>query len=254
MMDNDQPEFRLIDLQDLPESNWNPAQISSHQNAIGTSPFPILYLWNFSRQDSLRVQLVNHGWAFLGPVQLLVSPAARIESPLMQTREDIRKAAKNLLVEPGKYKCPKLIDYEYRPTYSGFPINPLWCTDQTWSYGFQIMAKQSEYFVADLTSDERPDGLLHEINHLFNFVQLEKVIFLVDSSIANIPLIRDFLLSAWNSMPRSSVNQGKGDLFPPLFSYRSSNLGYMLKATFGIGKAAIPVAQKAANYMNWGRL
>ncbi|MBU1233176.1 MAG: hypothetical protein KKD01_00155 [Proteobacteria bacterium] len=254
-MKNDTPELDIIDYSDLPDGDWNPKLVSNTQNAMGVSPLSIMYLWIFERPDSLYGQLIAHGWAFLGPVHLLVSPSARVDSPVLRTHHDIETAVKQFHNEAGKQTCPKFIDYEYRASYFGYPINYLWCTDKTWEYGFRLMAGRSQYFVIDLTTDERPEGLLTEINHVFNTIPLRNVIFLIDTSRANIDLIRELLYSVWNSLAPGSVNFDKGETFPPIISYKSSNPGYLAKATLSLwtGKSKVPIARRAANFFGWGQ-
>ena len=254
-MKSDNLKLSIIDYSELPDGDWNPKLVSNTQNAMGVAPFPIMYLWVFERPDSLYGQLITHGWAFLGPLHLLVSPSARVDRPVLRTRDDIDTAITQFCSKAGKHKCPKFIDYEYRASYRGYPVNYLWCTDKTWEYGFRLMADLSQYFVVDLTTDERPEGLLTEICHILNTIPLEKVIFLLDTYRANIDLIRELLCSVWNSMAPNSVNAGKGGEIPPLISYRSNNPGYLAKATLSLwtGKSKVPIARRAANYARWGR-
>lgn len=246
-------DIQIIDYRDLAESIWQPKSLSNTHNAMGFTPMPILYLWIFERPDSLCGQLITHGWAFLGPIYLLVSPSARVDGAIMKSTQDIDRASAEFQTQAGNYKCPKLIDYEYRANYHGYPINYLWCTDKTWEYGFESMASRCEYFIMDLTAEERPEGLLTEVTYLFHYVPLEKVIFLVDTYRADLDLVQDFLLSAWSSMSPDAVNSHLQDL-PPLISYNSSHPAYLMQAQLSLwsGKSKVPLARKAAHFAQWG--
>ena len=247
--------MRIIDYSELPDGGWDSKLVSDTQNAMGVYPFPIMYLWIFERPDSLCTQLISHGWAFLGSVHLLVSPSVRVDSAVLRTENDIKNAVSEFNNKAGRYKCPKFIDYEYRAFYDGYPVNYLWCTNKTWEYGFKLMAARCRYFVIDLTTVERPEGLITEVNHIFNAISLEKVIFLVDAFRADIDLIHELLYSAWKSMALDSVNSGKEERIPFIISYNSASPSYMVKATLSLwtGKGKVPIARRAANYASWGK-
>ena len=72
----DFPGLDIVDYRDLPDGVWQPERLSNERNALGRPTNRIMYLWLFGRQDSLCAQLVSHGWAFIGPIHLLVSPGA----------------------------------------------------------------------------------------------------------------------------------------------------------------------------------
>ncbi len=254
-MKHDSESLRVSDYSSLPDGSWNTSLISDSQNAMGVKPFQIMYLWVFERPDSLCAQFVANGWVFLGSVNLLVSPNARVRSPLMRSHQDIDNAAKLFRNEAGRYRCPKLIDYEVYTKYFGYPVNCLWCTDKTWEYGFKLLASRCQKFVIDLTTDERPDGLLKELFHVFNTIPAENVVFLADIYRAKIDLIREILYSAWDAMISGSVNQGKGKQIPPLITYKSSSPVFFAKAALSqwTGTSKVHFARKVAHFLNWDR-
>ena len=246
------PGLDLVNYLDLPDGIWQPERLSDAHNALGLPPKRIMYLWLFDRHDSLCGQLVSHGWTFIGPIHLLVSPGARVESPLLRSTQAIDQAIGKFESAPGKYRCPKLLDYEHRPTYQGYPINCLWCSNNTWVHGFEVTAKNSDYFVADLSADEQPDGLITEIGYLFHRVPLKKVIFLLDTRTADTSLVNDFLQQAWNAMSSDAVNAGWTKEISVII-YDTLNLRYMVQATqsLWLGKSKVPLARRAAQYMGW---
>ncbi|MEZ5534567.1 MAG: hypothetical protein R3F02_02980 [Thiolinea sp.] len=246
------PGLTHIDYRDLPDGRWQPETLSDQANAAGKPPRPLLYLWVFERPNSLCGQLVTHGWAFLGPVHLLVSPVIRANTPLAISRQFIDQAAQQFNQASGHYRCPKLIDYEHRPTYYGYPINYLWCTDKTWEYGFQVIAKKCHYFVMDLSARSRPDGLVTEIHYLFRHVPLSRVIFLLDTYRTNDQLVSAFIREAWEAMPADAVNAGRLEPLT-LIRYQSSSMKYLAQATLSLwtGKAKVPLAQRAAQWAGW---
>ena len=248
----DFPGLEFIDYRNLPNSDWKPDQISNTHNARGSLPKKIMYLWLFDRHDSLCGQLVSHGWVFIGPIHLLVSPSARIDTPILKSKQVIDQAIRKFEYEAGSYRCPKLLDYEHRPTYTGYPINCLWCSNNSWVNGFEAMAERSDYFVADLSTDEQPDGLIKEISYLFQGVSLEKVAFIMDTRTANRSLVNDFLQQAWCSMSSACVNVRRTRAIP-VITYDTRNVRYMLQATRSLwsGKSKVPLARRTVQYLNW---
>lgn len=246
------PGLQHLDYRDLPDGYWQPDKLSDRINAAGKPPLSLLYLWVFERPDSLCGQLVTHGWAFLGPVHLLVSPTIRTNTPLATSRQFIDQATQQFQSASGHYRCPKLIDYEHRPTYHGYPVNYLWCTDKTWEYGFHAMAKKCDYFVMDLSARSRPDGLVTEIHYLFRYILLNQVIFLLDSYRTDDQLVSDFIHEAWEAMPANAVNAGRQEPLT-LIRYQSSSMKYLAQATLSLwtGKTKVPLAQRAAQWARW---
>ncbi len=246
------PGLRLVDYQNLSDGDWNPAAISDEYNAMGSTPPRILYLWIFNRPNSLCGQLITHGWAFIGPIHLLVSPAARVATPIMKSREDIDRAVQDFRYGVERNKCPKLIDYEYRAHYHGYPINYLWCSNRMWEYGFEAMAQTSDYFVMDLSASERPDGLVTEIRYLLHHVPLGKVIFLLDVCSSDAEIVDAFMGNAWGGMQSTSANINHGTPLT-LICYDSGSMGYMAQATLGLwaGKGTVPLARRATHFAHW---
>jgi hypothetical protein len=246
------PGLEFINFMDLPVGDWQPDLISNTVNAIGNQPKNIMYLWLFNRHDSLCCQLVSHGWVFIGPVHLLVSPGARIDTPILKSKQAIDQTANKFEYEAGSYRCPKLIDYEYRPSYTGYPINCLWCSNTFWVDGFKRVFKCSDYFVADLSADERPDGLITEISYLFQSAPLEKVAFLMDTGTADHYLVSDLIQQAWNSMSPACENACRTKAIP-VITYNTRSVRYLLQINMSIwsGKSKVPMAQKITQYLNW---
>lgn len=246
------PGLHYIDYQDLPDGIWQTDTLSDQSNALGKPPRPLLYLWVFERPDSLCAQLITHGWTFLGPVHLLVSPTIRTNTSLATSRQFIDQAAQQFQHASGHYRCPKLIDYEHRPTYHGYPVNYLWCTDKTWEYGFQVMAEHCQYVVMDLSARDRPDGLVTEIGYLLANIPLEQVVFLLDSYRTNIEMVSEFIQDAWAAMPVNAVN-AKRQAPLTLIQYRSNSMKYLAQASLSLwtGKAKVPLARRAAKWAGW---
>ena len=248
----DFPGLEFIDYCGLPDGVWEPGRLTNARNAIGRRPPKIAYLWLFDRHDSLCGQLVSHGWVFIGPVHLLVSPGARIASPILKSARAIDQAIRGFDMAAGSYQCPKLIDYEHRPTYRGYPINCLWCTDRSWLHGFEALAARCNRFVVDLSADEQPAGLITEISYLFERVALDSVAFLLDTRTADEALITGFLEQAWASMSADSANQDRTRLIP-VITYDTMNFRYMAQATQSLwtGKSNVPLGRRVAQHLGW---
>ena len=245
--------LEVLDYAELPDLVWNQTEITDNNNAAGSKPFPLLYLWIFERPDSMCTQLVAHGWACLGPVHLLVSPEARVGGSVMQSRQDIEQAIGRFAYNAGRFSCPKFIDYEKHHSYLGYPINYLWCQGSVWQEAFHQTAELCSRYVVDLTTDERPTGLLFELEYLFNQIAVEDVILLLDISRADLDIVRDFVLEAWNARDKQSVNREADCAPPPLITYKTYSLGYLVQATRSqwTGKSTVPLAQRAAHYAGW---
>ena len=194
-------QARVIDYATLPDPTWREEQVSDTRNAAGTRPFPLMYLWIFERPDSLCAQLVSHGWVCLGPVHLLVSPNARVSGPIMRSRSDIEQAVQGFSTGAGRYPCPKFTDFDRFHSYFGYPINYLWCQNAVWQDAFRRVADRCTHFVVDLTTDERPTGLLFELTYLFNTVATENMILLIDEARADLEVISEFVLGGWRRIP-----------------------------------------------------
>lgn len=247
------PRLPVIDYSALPDPRWSQEQVSDTRNAAGAKPYPLMYLWIFERPDSLCAQLVSHGWVCLGPLHLLVSPDARVNDPIMRSKRDIEQTVKGFSTAAGRYSCPRFIDFEKFHSYFGYPINYLWCQNDVWQDAFRRVADRCTRFVVDLTTDERPTGLLFELTHLFNRVSAENIILLIDRSRADLDVIGDFVLGTWSSMAESSINRGPDTPPPPLISYKTTSLRYLAQAARGqwTGKCAVPLARRAAHHAGW---
>lgn len=249
---SDYPGLQFINYQTLSDGVWKPGQITDHSNAFNSPPIRIMYLWLFDRQDSLCGQLVSHGWTSIGPVHLLISPAARVDSPLLKSSQAIDQAIRGFRYSAGQYQCPKLIDYEYRPRYRGYPINYLWCSNNSWVYGFESLANRSDHFVMDISAEEQPEGLIREISYLLQNHSLKKVIFLFDKHTGVADLVDRFMQRAWDKISPGSVNDHRVKPIP-VIQYSSANILYLAQATFSLwsGKSKVPLARRAAQLARW---
>jgi hypothetical protein len=252
-MPGNSTKLQVLDYTELPDPAWNQGQITDTRNAAGARPFPLMYLWIFERPDSMCTQLVAHGWACLGPVHLLVSPEARVDAPVMRSSQDIGQAMERFASGSGRFNCPRFIDFEKHHSYLGYPINYLWCQGGVWQEAFHRTAERCDRYVVDLTTDERPTGLLLELEYLFNRVAVENIILLLDTSRADLDLVRDFVLETWAARDRRSANPGADQAPPPLVTYKSFSFAYLAQATRSqwTGKSTLPLASRAAHYAGW---
>lgn len=245
---------RVVDYATLPDPPWSEERLSDTRNAVGVPPFPLLYLWIYERPDGLCAQLVTHGWVCLGRVHLLVSPDARVSGPIMRSREDIEQAIQGFATAAGRYACPQFIDYEQFHAYFGYPINFLWCRSAVWQDGFEQVADRCTRFVVDLTTEERPTGLLFELSYLFNRVSAEDIVLLIDAARGSGGDQR--LLPRNLGSDGGGLRQSRGrPAPPPLISYRSTALRYLAQATRGqwTGRCTVPLARRAAHFSGWDR-
>ncbi len=245
--------LEVFDYTQLPDPAWNQQGVTDSSNAAGSVPFSLMYLWIFERPDSMCTQLVAHGWACLGPVHLLVSPEARVDGAVMRSRQDIEQAIEGFSYNSGRFNCPQFIDYEKHHSYLGYPINYLWCQGSVWQEAFLLTAERCSRYVVDLTTDERPSGLLFELEYLFNQVAVENIILLLDTSRADLDIVCDFVLEAWDARDKQSLNNGADQVPPALITYKTYSLGYLAQATRSqwTGKSTVPLAQRAAHYAKW---
>lgn len=252
-MSRSRKDLEVLDYRELRDPVWNQGEITDLNNAAGSKPFPLMYLWIFERPDSMCTQLVAHGWVCLGPVHLLVSPEVREDVPVMRSRHDIEQAVSRFARGAGRFPCPRFVDFEKHHSYFGYPINFLWCQGGVWQEAFRLVAERCRRYVVDLTTDERPAGLLFELQYLFNRIVVDDVILLLDTSRADLDVVRHFVLETWDARERQSVNRGIDRAPPPLITYKTFSLGYEAQAARSqwTGKSTVPIARRAAHYAKW---
>jgi hypothetical protein len=250
----DSPDIRVIDIEELPDCDWNPQSVSATQNALGAHPERILYLWAFERPDSLYVHLVTNGWVALGPVHLLLSPEARATQSLVHDSQQARQAIAQFSDAPGKHRPPKLTDFEFLPSYYGYPINFLWCLDKVWQEGFRLLSERCTRFVIDVTGREKPQGLLVELQHLFDQAPAENIICLADTGRSDLALCAELLRLAWSERAQDSVNRKSNRTPPPLLTYNTFKWRFLARSTLSSwsGKPRSDIAGRAAVYAGWG--
>lgn len=244
-------EFPIVDYGALKGGAWQPKQISNDKNALGGKPASILYLWAFERPDSLSGHLISHGWVQLGPLLVLVSAEARVEDELLKTKPQVKDRIARFSHDAGTYKSPRFADLEFVASYRGYPINTLWCSDTVWKTAFLEAAKQSRFFVVDVTAPEKPVGLTFELEHLFSSVPASRIILLMDRFRARQDGVISFLSEIWASAGGEQTSDGA--VPPPLITYSSIEPRYMARASWSqwTGRPSIPIADRAATFAGW---
>ncbi len=241
------PRFSVTDYLSLPGGNWEPSKISDSRNALGAVPEPILYLWVFERPDSLSGQLIYHGWVQVAPIYLLISPDVRADDALITDKQQLSEQISKCRLDTGTHSGPRLTDYEVRASYHGYPINPLWCTDDIWQTAFLEVANRVHRFVIDITAEDYAAGLTFELEHLFATVPAERMVLLMDRFRADEAAILDFLQNFWGE------TAGSAAVPPPIVAYNSASPQYLARAAWSqwTGRPSIPIAERAATRAGW---
>jgi len=102
----------------------------------------------------------------------------------------------------------RLADLDRQPDPDGrYRVNEFFCHADTWQMTMRRLAKESDAVLMDLRSFSRTNqGCLYELEQLLDFVDLERVAFLVDETTDH-PFLEETLQRLWQAVDRESPNR-----------------------------------------------
>lgn len=232
--------LELVRLGDYERTPWEPESVGAGSNALGLPPQRVLFLWPFARPTNLRVQVIGHGWAQIGPVHMLLRPGWGLTRQVLGSLDQVHESLSSLSDTPGRHRPPRLKgDDGFFRRYVGFPVQPLTVEGRIWQRVIVELMRRSDLFVADMTAKRRSGGLATELSMLFESNASKRIVLLIDSDRADVELCVSMVGELWAAHGRGRP--------PRLFLYDSQAPEYVsraFKAHFK-GRATIPIAAQA---------
>jgi hypothetical protein len=88
-----------------------------------------------------------------------------------------------------------------------FPVNSMQCSDVTWKDALQHLLGAADVVVMDLSSlSQKNRGCAHEIGKLVDLLELQRIVFLIDTT-TDMEVLDDILALSWENMAAASPNR-----------------------------------------------